>query len=203
MTLKELLKETDISDVISEISKYNIKKTRLEKYKKLYKELLNKNEIHNSNIKIFAVNQKAYIDNDNIYTEVFGYDIKLNEIYALDLTKREEILGYEIVEKSIKTFGKINFIIECLKTISSISFDEEIVKKEKNTLNEIIKEIESGKAKTFTHEEVVQELNEELGMDIKIKEYSIEEKEEMSKKFKEIKEYNDNEIEKMLSEIKR
>lgn len=203
MTLKDLLKETDINNVISEISKYNIKKTHLKKYRKLYEELLNKNEIPNSNIKLFVVNQKAYIDNDNIYTEAFGYDIESNEVYALELTKREEILGFEIVEKSIKTFGKINFIIECLKIISSISFNEKIVKKEKETLNEIIEEIESGKAKTFTHEEVIQELNKDLGTNIEIKEYSKEEKEEISKQMKKIKEYNDNEIENMLSEIKR
>lgn len=202
MKFKELLQNTNMEDVIKLLSEDECEKDFIEEYRILYTELLNKKETDNPNLHLFIVNQKDYIE-DYEGISVFGYDTEEEMVYALDLMKRDKWLGSNVVEKSVNAFGKTTFIAECLKEISFISFNEEVVEKEKETLNEMIKEIESGEAKTFTHEEVIQELNEELEMDIKIKEYSIEEKEEMSKKFKEIKEYNDNEVENMLSEIKR
>ena len=186
MIFKDLLASVTKEEMVEYFSNIENEKEYIDKYCELYDALLNK-EPENSGMKLLLVWQKDYFEDYGLYISVLGLDLEDGEHYALDLTSRSRWLGSEILEKSLKDFGRVTFVCECLLAMTEISFDEERVEEEKQILADRIKEIEEGTAKFL-----------EQDKDNKEDKNTIDETEERYRRVNEIKDFNDLKIREML-----
>lgn len=195
MIFKNLLTSVTKEEMVEYFSNIENEKEYIDKYCELYDNLLKK-EPEDSGLKLFLVWQKDYFDDYGLYISVLGLDIEDGEYYALDLTSRSRWLGSEVLEKSLKEFGKVAFVCECLTEMSFISFDEERIEEEKQILEERVKEIKEGKAKFIPAEDVFNSIREEFGWEEH--EVTIDETEERYSRVNEIKDFNNVKINEML-----
>lgn len=195
MIFKDLLTSVTKEEMVEYFSNIENEKEYIDKYCELYDALLNK-EPENSGMKLFLVWQKDYFEDYGLYISVLGLDLEDGEHYALDFMSRSRWLGSEILEKSLKEFGKVAFVCECLTEMSFISFDEERIEEEKQILEERVKEIKEGKSKFIPAEDVFNSIREEFGWEVH--EVTIDETEERYSRVNEIKDFNNAKINEML-----
>ena len=200
MIFKELLCSVSKQDILDYFSKIEGEVAYLDKYSDLYDKLIEREVIKHSDFKLFLVYQKSYFDfeNEAESIEVYGYDEKENQHYALDFVEWSKWLGTEVVEKSVRIFTPLVFVAECLHEMTFISFDESRIAEEKNILDERVQEIEDGTATFVNFEDLIEHFNEEFGWDCKVVERTLEEDEKESQRIKKIKEYNDAKLTEML-----
>lgn len=191
MLFIDLLKKADKEKVFKYLAR--AEKENIDKYRKLYDLLLNKEVNDNQELKLFIVLLKDYFDEEE-YISVYGYNKKDNICYAIDFMDRSDWLGCEVIQKSLSVFGETIFIGECLKEMTYISFEESKVIEEKNELNRRVEEIESGNAKFISSEEFFSRLSEELGEPFEIEEQFEEDREKELKKIEEIRQHNEKMI---------
>ena len=197
MLFKDLLASVTKEEISGYFEKNPNEFVYIQKYFKLYDELLTK-DVELSNMSLFLVELKDYLDSDSMHLCVYGLDLTDNHHYALDFLSRSRWLGSTVVEKSLNHFGRVCFVCECLTEMSCISFDETVVEEELDLLNSYVEEIESGNVKYFTADEVFSDIREEHGWVAHT--VTIEEKEESKKQMNLIKEFNDKQIAYMLGE---
>ena len=197
MLFKELLQKITENDIRSYFEQNEEECEYIDSYLELYRDLCNRKE-EKETLKLYLVWQQDYFEG-SLYLEVLGFDEEDKESYALDFMSRNRWLGSEVVEKSLNEFGAVTFVCECLTEMSFISFDEEKVEEEKHILEERVKEIKEGTAKFFSSEDVFSDLREKYGWEVR--EVTIEEDSERTKRIEDIRKFNEDKKKEMLSEF--
>lgn len=197
MQFRELLDKVTELDIKSYFQQNEEEIEYIDKYIKLFNDLKSKEPVQDD-LKVFLVWQQDYFGG-GLYISVLGFDPSDKESYALDFMSRERWLGCEIVDKSLKEFGEIAFVCECLTEMSFISFDEEVIAQEKEILEERIKEIKEGTVQYFSSEEVFNNIREEH--DWEVHEVTIEDDDARIERIEDIKNFNEDKINEMLSEV--
>ena len=159
----------------------SIKKS-LSLYKKAYEEcqaikpVINKGVIHASplvvdgtmfeDMEVFYTNGKKNKSQKNIknYCKYLGKENKKEFLnadvkYAIDFVSRNKVMGMSVDEKDVNTLTEDDFVAYCFFFITmsgvSVSANKKNVREIKKTLKKANDDIDSGKAKFFTMEEVM------------------------------------------------
>lgn len=172
MKVIDILKASDFDKVYEFIhsqyySEYEDNKKVKDTYRRFYDGLL-KCDVKPSNNILVAIKYKDAYE-QGVYTwDVTLFSSKDNEIYSILFVDWDEILGYEVCEKSLSEYS-IESIVGCLLyEMSFFGFTEEEMKIEEAKLEESVKELESGNCKEF---KTIEEMWNELGMDMNYEEY--------------------------------
>lgn len=185
MIFKELLEDVEIEEVLKYLFNTYKNEEKFEKgYRDTFDKLLKLDPITEDNdLLLFVVERKqTFGDEEEHFISVYGKSIEDNEHYALDFTPWNRWLGMTIVERSLNKYGKICFVAECLREMTFISFDEDKIQEEFDNLKAISERIDAGIEKTYSFEEILANLNDELGLDFKVTERTFEETEEDKKR---------------------
>lgn len=186
MILKDLLKQVDIDEIIEYINSHYADEIKFEEdYRQLYLSLLDIDPITDPDMVLFVVEQKDYLDDGSSFLDVSGYHKRDNQKYALDFTDRKEWMGMNTSDMAIKIYGSVPFVSECLREMTFISFDEDVVKNELNNLKETYKRVKEGEEELISSEGFSDNL-------IRFKEKTEQEKEEERIKFERIQKWNDD-----------
>ena len=199
MIFKELVKSVNIDDVIKYLNQDKNEEKFETSYRELYDSLLSREPKKEEDFILFVAELKDYFDDITIM-DVLGHKKSDKINYALDFTPWEEWLAMEVAPKSVELYGEVCFVAECLREMSFISFDEQYIKNELKSLEEISERIKSGEEKTYTLEEMNEHFKEEFGWEFTSHERTEEEREEDLKRMDEIKKYNDTKISEILGE---
>lgn len=187
MLFKELIHSVSLEELQNYINE-NIEIEFREDYLKMIDDLYSRDIVVDSKgLTLVVVPEKNIFsdDPDEIYSNVYGVD-KTGEFFAITFTEWDVWLNMPVSEKSVKFYKPIPFIMHCLDEMSFISFDENEISLD--FLKDIEKEIEDGTMKTYTMDEVLEDMKNNYG--IVLPEKTEEEKEEERKKIKEIDEWN-------------
>lgn len=81
------------------------------------------------------------------------------QTYAIELTPWAEWLGYEVDEEALQLHGEFGFIAHCLWEMTFCGFTEQEIGLQRQELKQIVEDIDSGKAKTISWDELKKELD--------------------------------------------
>ena len=209
MKFLDVLKKVDIKEVLRYIN-LNYEDNSDDAYLNMYRKLVfERKAVDVDDLILFVVPQKEYfksgldeettimndvsdLENLEEHLEVLGYSEKDNEDYALDFNPWDEWLGMTVSDKSVELLGEVVFAAECLREMSFISFDEDKIEDLKDSLADIVMKINIGEEKTYSQEEMDEYFREKFGEPFMPPEKSPEEKEEDSRRYKLIHDYNMN-----------
>lgn len=200
MIFKELLQKVSIDDVVCYINNhYEDEKKFEEDYRRMYASLLNSEPNIDSDLLLYMALVLPIFGDEKEYFDVSGYSFEEEVSYAIEFTPWNEWLGMKVAENSIKEYGAVTFVAECLREMSFISFEEACISEKVNQLEDICKEIESGEAKLIPAEEVFENLRNKYGFETPTKK-TVEEREADRKRYEEISEKNLKTIKKIVGQ---
>ena len=201
--LKDLFFKVNIKEVLDYLHKTYEDEIQLDdKYTEVFNKLRKMPPVKDKDLlELFVVEQKEYFEYGVNYIAVYGIDRVENEHYALDFVPWGKWLGLPIVEKSLKKYGAVCFVAECLHEMTCISFDEAKIQEEEEELNRriaSIEKVEKGMEKSYTIDEVIAHLNEEFDFGFTVVERTLEEKEEDKQRYKEVAKFNQEKMDEVL-----
>ena len=119
-------------------------------------------------IKIDKIVDEDYKDytggKEDCWYDVFAYskDENDDETYALEMCDWCEWLGFEIDNNTLKDYGQCEIIAHCLNELTFFGADEEEMRKQREELIELAKDIDPNSLKSY---ESVEEFFKDLGID--------------------------------------
>lgn len=160
MIFKDVFRDVSEKEILTAlIDKYPDQKININSYLSMIEKLkLTQPEIDKQGLILCVFPTYDYFEEDIKYEEAIGYSEKDKECFALDLTPWSEWLGMKVNKKCLDYYGSAEFIAHCLYEMSFISFDENKIRETVKELQTIDEEIRNGTAKTYSMEEVFEEL---------------------------------------------
>jgi len=180
MKFKQLIDEVNFDEVkTSLLSSYEREEYNISGYERVFSQLKEMSPEQN-NMRIIITSE---LEKNEVYYGVSGKDGTLNkdteefqyfdesvqkqigenEIhYALDLCSWEEWLGMDIDIDTLRDYTKEEIVAHCLYEMTFCGFTQDAVTDLKDEINRRIEEIDSGKAKLYSMEEVKERLKDIL-----------------------------------------
>lgn len=160
MILEELIKSVVFEDVWTELSKeYSMKDGALEAYIRVFEQLKELTpELNHDGFRLVVARVEDKFEPGTFIFEVFGMKPGDKDHYALELSPWKEWLSFEVICKCIEVYGTAAVVAHSLYSLTFFGYDvadvEANIKKEIEILMERHEEIEKGKAKFISWDEV-------------------------------------------------
>lgn len=193
MLFSELILSTSEETVVNELVNRGLSEASVSQYKRLYVQLRSTKPEQNPMLLLVAKQKDLFSDEDSVYYGVFGVDTDIRAAFAIEFIPRAQWLGMTVCEKSVEELGAAVFIVECMREIAMLSFDESNVQKELERLRADDEAIKRGEMETYPAEEVFAQLREKYGFS-EPPEKTPEEKDAEQQRIRDALEWNDNEI---------
>lgn len=190
MILKNLISYINYDKVWKVLMhEYCLEKNYYEVYKSILKELNNiQPRASNPSLKCIVAKLQNCFKPDEFIYEVFGIIEGDESHYALEMNDWEEWVSYDILDKSIKAYGREVVMAHILYEMTFFGFSSKDVskkiRKEKKLLEKTCREIRSEAAELINYEDAMKEFE-----DIDMK--KDEEREEERRQFNQIVAKND------------
>ncbi|HEY5462293.1 MAG TPA: DUF6557 family protein [Hanamia sp.] len=171
MKLHELIKTNNwLSVELTLLDLYPDQEKQIEFYQNVYEKLLRTDAVE-SDIEIVLTWYDDEDNNEGGYVDVSGKrkipeENNITESLAIEFTAWNKWLGMEIEENTLHHFSELEIISHCLYEMTFVSFDEEEIKEEMDSLNKTMDEFknmtdEEKKANTTSWDDLLKELGDE------------------------------------------
>lgn len=160
----------------------------------LYKKDELKNALQNID-KCIIPSAENITEDDSLekYQNILAEMEKLHlQSYAYELTPWEDVIGAEVIMKSIDCYSCVPFLSDVLKTLSFYGMKREQQQESIDKLQEAIEEYKNGKCRTFDFDEICEKYGLEKPTEEKLEEHHrqflYEQAKNTAERYKELKE---------------